>query len=588
MKKSIQEFMLPTLAGMSVMLLLLSCNKDYDLGNGILSDATLFEKVSVPIGDVEKITLDKLLFSKEDSGSGIQYRDNGDLYMDIIGGTASAEIEVPAINISGIELEDRNIMFNIPEQMVGVPTDMIDATIKYSDTVEGGLSYTMNLDMVSPLPEGIKNISEVYLDAELNCTFTISDGVMYVSEGFEFIFPEFLLISAEGSHGEYEVVDNHVVRFIKDAVLNTDSPLSVSLSLNQLSVSEDDLVTSADGSVKIMLTGAVDVKGDFYIKTKDYDVIPENIGISIKVFSDDIVVKKAKTSIGLDVEIPDEDIVIDDIPDILKGDNVCIDLYNPVIALTFENHSPFEFSLDADLTAYNGSESHDVHFGSYGEAGDQSVYVEALSSAVYHFSRRPLSSVPQGAKNIVLPVIGELIQEIPDRVSIHDLVIVPGDELVMVETGSHFDASMSYSMSAPLAFGENLSLIFEQDVELNLDLDVKIASADVKMDIISTIPIDFDIEAVCLDVAGNVLSHLAVDVNKIISAGTQDKPTVNEVVISIRNSAEDLDIDGLRLTMKATSVNPEFHGVCLNKNQGLEIKDIVLVLPDGIGLELNK
>ena len=63
-----------------------SCvDKDYDLNNGITSEGTLLENLAAPIGNIEKITLDKLLFSESGSDNGISYNQDGDLYLDFAG-----------------------------------------------------------------------------------------------------------------------------------------------------------------------------------------------------------------------------------------------------------------------------------------------------------------------------------------------------------------------------------------------------------------------------------------------------------------------------------------------------------------------
>ena len=137
MKKLNVVFKLSSLAAMGALFMFSSCiNKEYDLNNGIVADATLFENIAAPIGNVEKITLDKLLFSEDGSDSGISYNDSGDLYIDFAGGNTSVTVGVDEISIDGIDLEGQDIMFNIPDQVAGLPANLVDMTIKYSDVEE--------------------------------------------------------------------------------------------------------------------------------------------------------------------------------------------------------------------------------------------------------------------------------------------------------------------------------------------------------------------------------------------------------------------------------------------------------------------
>ena len=71
-----------------------------------------------------------------------------------------------------------------------------------------------------------------------------------------------------------------------------------------------------------------------------------------------------------------------------------------------------------------------------------------------------------------------------------------------------------------------------------------------------------------------------------IKAGSQNSPVTNCVKFEIRPAGGKLNIDGLRLTMHANAPEGSLLGFPLNEKQGFEIKDIVLILPDGIGIDL--
>ena len=566
-----------------------SCvNEDYDLNKGIVAEGTLFENISAPIGNVEKITIENLLFADESSSSAIQADADGNLYMDFAGGNASASVEVPNFSLGRIELEDQVIAFDIPaefRQLVNSGFINKDWTLAYSTLVgnDKGLELQTPIEISSALPEGIRKISEVYLDAALSCEFSVNAGVMHISEGFIISFPNFIHISKKGTSADYEVIDSHVVRFVKDAVLSAGSPLSLKLSFDSITVADSNLSNG-----KISFADEINIEGDFYVDSKDLNYIPENIKIIMGVAFDEIKVTEAMASLKYTASFPNEDIIIGELPELLSGKGVCMDLYNPVLSLTLENGSPFGFSLDADVTAYSASASHKLHIGSNGQANSDYVYIPAESSKEYMFSRRALASLPQGAANIVLPALGELIKQVPERLRIHDLNVCLDDKMTKVKIGSRFNVGIDYGMSSQLAFGEGLYLSVVQDIkDLNLSLEADIRSAKISMDIVNSIPVDFAIEAVCLDAAGNKINSTKVSIDKTIAAGSHTSPTSTPVVLAIENNAAQFNVASLRLSLTATSSNPAFHGVCLNRNQGLEINNIVLTLPDGIGVELK-
>ena len=577
------------LSALGFIFLFSSCvNEDYDLNKGIVAEGTLFENISAPIGNVEKITIENLLFSGEGSSSVIKTDADGNLYMDFAGGNASATVEVPSFSLGRIELDDQVIAFDIPaefRQLVNSGFINTDWTLKYSSLVgnQKGLDLQTPIEISSTLPDGIKKISEVYLDADLSCDFSVNAGVMHISEGFSISFPSFIHISKKGNSTDYEVIDSHVVKFVKDAVLSAGSPLSLMLSFDRISVADSNLSNG-----KISFDDAINIEGDFYVDSKDLSYIPENIKIIMGVAFDEIKVTEAIASLNYTASFPSEDITIGELPELLSGKGVCMDLYNPVLSLELENGAPFGFSLDAEITAFNASGSHNLHIGSKGQTNSDYIYIPAESSKEYMFSRRKLESVPQGAANIVIPAMGELIKEVPERLRIHDLNVNLDDKMTKVKIGSRFNVGVDYGMSSQLAFGEDLYLSLVQDIkDLNLSLEADIRSAKISMDIVNSIPVDFAIEAVCLDAAGNKINSTKVSIDKTIAAGSHTSPTSTPVVLAIENNAAQFNVASLRLSLTATSSNPAFYGVCLNRNQGLEINNIVLTLPDGIGVELK-
>ena len=577
------------LAVLGFIFLFSSCvNEDYDLNKGIVAEGTLFENISAPIGNVEKITIENLLFSGEGSSSVIKTDADGNLYMDFAGGNASATVEVPSFSLGRIELDDQVIAFDIPaefRQLVNSGFINTDWTLKYSSLVgnQKGLDLQTPIEISSTLPDGIKKISEVYLDADLSCDFSVNAGVMHISEGFSISFPSFIHISKKGNSTDYEVIDSHVVKFVKDAVLSAGSPLSLKLSFDRISVADSNLSNG-----KISFDDAINIEGDFYVDSKDLSYIPENIKIIMGVAFDEIKVTEAIASLNYTASFPSEDITIGELPELLSGKGVCMDLYNPVLSLELENGAPFGFSLDAEITAFNASGSHNLHIGSKGQTNSDYIYIPAESSKEYMFSRRKLESVPQGAANIVIPAMGELIKEVPERLRIHDLNVNLDDKMTKVKIGSRFNVGVDYGMSSQLAFGEDLYLSLVQDIkDLNLSLEADIRSAKISMDIVNSIPVDFAIEAVCLDAAGNKINSTKVSIDKTIAAGSHTSPTSTPVVLAIENNAAQFNVASLRLSLTATSSNPAFYGVCLNRNQGLEINNLVLTLPDGIGVELK-
>ena len=131
---------------------LISCvNEEYDLDKELKTEATLFENITVPVGNIKKITIDDLLFTDDAEIVGVT--EDGDYFLDFISGSYESSVDIPSFSIEGMRLEDQTIYFNIPPSFVGTSLDALDLTIRYSDLVPGGLDFDMDIIVDSPMPE---------------------------------------------------------------------------------------------------------------------------------------------------------------------------------------------------------------------------------------------------------------------------------------------------------------------------------------------------------------------------------------------------------------------------------------------------
>ena len=562
------------------------------MNKDIVTEATLFEGVALPVGDIKKIGIHDILFGNESEVTGLYANENGDYHIDFTSGEFSTSVEVPEFSLEGIRLEDQSITFGT-NGYAGMDTSLLPAfTIAYSDIVPGGLQFNMDITLDTEVPSEIVSISDIYLDASLSCNFEVAEGVLYVKKGFELVFPDYISISEGNGASGYEVVDSHIIRFIKDTAVNSSSPLSLDMNFDAISVPSDFFVTKSDGSRWLQVNDVVKVNGDFYIKSQDFSVVPELVKLVIFVEMDKLDVVEAKVSMDMNLEIPDEVFDLNEVPEIMRGDDICIDLYNPMIYMSVGNTSPFGFSINADITAYNGSDEYGVHLGNPdADAADaaDAVYVAADSRSEFVVSRRQVQNLAQGQKNIVIPQFGDIIKEIPESISMHDIRVESETESAVIRPGREYSASVSYRMTTPLAFDKDFYINYSVDVE-NLDLyleDTRVKSAEIRMNLINSLPVDFNISAKCLDSDGNVRNDITVTLNDSIKAGTHETPVDNALVIRLDNASAELNISALRLTLEASTANPDMAGVCLNRNQGFEIKDVVIALPDGVGVNFS-
>lgn len=575
-----------TLISVSVLLAAISCvNEEYDLEKEINTDIQILENISMPVGDVAKITIDKILSENGELSSAVWKDDNGDMNINLYQDRLSSSFDVSnSFSLTNVEFEGIYIHLNTGPLAGMNTTSVPDQEISFS-SLNAGKPFVASqpIEFECSLPSGILDVRSVDLNAIIRCHFMTgaypaeNQTRITVKKGLEIEFPECITIGKACNTVNYSIIDGHRIRFDSDVVLEKEKMLEILILLDEIVVPAGSVT---DNGTRYILSyqDSIVMTGDFSFNTSDIDVVPEQLRF---IFSSDIPVLpvlSADVKLDVDMSIPDQEMEINEIPDMFKGDNICADLYNPSISLTVTNSTPLPFTLETDIIGYDAS----------GKSVTLSLdETDGLSSAPnsvsqYLVSRRETQAGP-GTINIVKPVIGDLIRSIPEKMEVRNCKINIPSEYVTVEVGKKYEASVEYAVTSPLSFGENLSLVITQEIEnLGLTLEAGINSAMIELNLINSIPVDFELSAICLDAFGNEDESTRLSIDKTIKAGSHLSPSVNPLKLEIRDSDGRLNVDALRMTLHAKAPAAEFIGVPLNANQGIEIKDIVLTLPEGI------
>lgn len=579
------------LAVLAFSVFLSSCvNPEYDLENVEMDGATLLENISLPIGSVEKLTLEKVLFSNEEMPDVIRKDAEGNMYIDLYADTYETSFNVTsAFWLDEMDFNDMYVDLNMGS-LAGLNTSGLPAqTISFS-SFNGGKPFTISqpVEIEQDLPSNILDIRSIELGGTMNCHFSIGGlpvqhiAPITLKKGFEIAFPDCIFISKGNSSVDFSVIGGHVIRLNSDTRLDPDVLLSLSIVFDRITVPEGAVVTK-NGKRYVSVKESLEMTGDFSFNTADISQIPEMLRLMFWVNFENMPVKSAEVSLDADMTIPDQEMDLTDVPDLFLGDKVCADLYNPLMSVKVTNSTPLPFSMSTDLVAYNGTGS----AVTMNLTAADGINIPAGKTSEYLISRRE-TQVTSGIINIVKPVIGDMIRSVPEQLVLRNCNISVPDDLVKVSVGKNYTASVEYSVSSPLAFGEDLSLSFTQVVEdLGLSLDYDVKSVTFEMDIVNSIPVDFNLDVTGLDKNGNELSGTKVSLNGEIKGGSHLAPVTSPLKLEIKNSNGKMELESLRLTMSATAPDAEYVGVQLNEKQGFEIKNMVMTLPDGIGVKFN-
>lgn len=561
-------------------LIFTSCvNNEFDLNKEVDKNITILRNISIPVGDIGTKTLDEIL-DIDHSKNILAQNENGDYSIALSGNKVSYQVQAPEFNIDSESIVVEPLVIKFPTSSFKYSgSALVNETITYSTVAGSTIDTQMNIDITSDISSEIVDVRCLDVDADLRIDFSVNVGKVYMKSGFQLIFPENLTFTKSGNSTDYDVTNGHVVTLNKDVAFSKETPLYIDLKLDVIDVPQGSI---ADG--KLTIDQEVNIKGDMFVNTSDFTDRPSSLLIEMNAEISDIAIQSIEAKVNIQHDIENQTLQLSGIPTFLKGGNIVLDFYNPTILFNVTNSTPVPFELQARLSSVIDDEI--VSLNPFGSA-DAALHLSAKSGRkAYMISRRPVVT-NSSATNIVIPDLGQLIRQIPDNITLSDISLSSiYDEFVTITSDEEFNVEAEYGINAPLAFGEDLKLEFEYTFDnLGLVFDADLKKASVSMDFINSIPLSFSLKVVPLDTNGSLVEGMNLNADNVVSAGTHLSPTTSTIKIGIENISERFVMDALRFTFSATS-SPDFAGVSLNKNQGLQIENISFSLPDGIEVNL--
>ena len=633
-----------------------SCvNEEYDFSDGIDTTVGISGEIGAPLGSTENLVIGDFL----EIGDGtpvVSDPETGDYSIHLEAVSPFTDyVEIDRITIgadnllqNGWETETIDLYNRIKNQLgQNYPEDQDISRYRLEGSPafpDGSHSVSIIIDEdVSEIAESVKAIGVIEVRIPIRLMFTIQTGTLFFNKGFSISFPEYMTIEV-GEVGEagddslaISVVNGHVVRF--DKGFKVDSYSTVDFSLDILSVDVKRLQEDTRGT-QGLVGGHIIVDQNIVMDSLTFDAVagdfgttlsdmPQSVDISVGLEAESVDVISASAVVDPDIEIEPQSVELGEMPEFLTGEDIVLDVFNPVISLDILNSSPFSVLFSARLNGLdadgNFTLQEPVAVGSADIASPDAILVGPGSTAVRISARGSdfSGSGPAGgtnpAQDVIVPDLPLLLRQIPDRIAISDIrVIFPHEgnqadgyadsdytELVFPEDGSslRYDFSIDYDIDIPLSFGSEMRLHYPYDITgLNEafggtgnqgegngnDLTVSLNEADIDFTLVNAIPFEMTVAAEPLDIDGNVLesvSGLSVEIfgadgtrDARAAAGDIGQESASPMTVRVRADADALKrLDGFRLDMSASV--PESHeGRCLNSGQYIRLDDISVMV----------
>ena len=555
-----------------------SCFDDsYDLKKDI--DMTINvggENLSFPVGNTEKVTLDKIIEIEE--GDDLQTDNTGAYHL-----LKSGEIDDVTTDVKPVTVQATN-----------TEIDPIEVANKSDFDAAGSLEITTNRSQkknietqAENVDEAVKEIYELTPDRtpiDINLTKGGEIDLAQLNAKVTITFSPVLKVE--------EADENNQVTFnITDEDLK-DGVYTYTVHLTRIAFGDgqkgNGFVIGTDRRVDINEEVKVDV--DANIKVNEV-LANSSLTLTPTIHIGEMEVTEVTGIIEPTLDESTSTVELTNLPHFPENDDTKLDIANPIF--TFHATNPLNTAVEI-IGILSGNKNGQPINGSEVKIGGEDTDPIILQPGDNTITLSRLGNGgPEGAVNIQVSDINNLIQTIPDVVDVTIQPAVSCTDYFSVELNKTYTVDCSYDIDIPLAFGSNLNIVYEETIDdLGSDLeDVDFSKAILSASIDNTIPLALELpdeNVEILDEYGQKIEGIKVTVEGGIKAGNGTEEAVNSQLNIQLETTEKGTLNKLdAIKLKIVAASGETTGVQLYETQWLQLKDIKLKVPKGVTIDLN-
>lgn len=307
---------------------------------------------------------------------------------------------------------------------------------------------------------------------------------------------------------------------------------------------------------KVNMKGEIETSISFDEINANVTSIPSDLHLSAVMSMGDITITSAKGKFNPDIDLGNlGNIKINDVPDFLTGDEVNVNLHNPVI----------ELKIGSDI-AVTGKVSGTIVATFDNGKPNRSVAIPKMTIKPNANTRICICKHKEGvdATNydevVEVPNLSDIFATIPKTIKFNADASADATQEAEVKLGHQYTITPKYNITAPLAFdaGANISYTDSFDGWNENIEDCEFAEGthiELTADIENKLPAYLDVNADAIDVDGNKMSQdlIEVKVSNSIAAstdGVQAKTTPITITLREKKSGMLKKVDGLEYNIK--------------------------------------
>ena len=554
----------------------LKVDETYDLNKDFDMTITVGGDLTVPGSSTEKIVLSDLLDLEDNSVIKVN-NSAGDYYLVQNGETSNTNVKVPGVDIDmadGFTSVDQT--FNIK---AGTGVYLPEENIEFNDNI--GIDINEN-----GITSDIKSIS----NAETSCrntylVFSKNTNLIkaVLENGYTVEFPSYITVKSESADWTAE---GNILKLTNAEGLEISNSTKVKFQIVNVMFDQNEAVFTNNENEKdnssVYFGGNISLDGNVKASAMTND--GGDITLSVNVEAESMVIESATAVVDPEVDITIDPIRIDDIPDFLADEGVILDLTDPRIIITVTNPSPLSVDMNATLKSYKeGNQKGEAYLQNVNIPKECENYVICVNQIKDEWNET------EGIMYVKVDGLSDLIKNIPDRIEITDVGTSVEQEEVTINLDWNYTIITDYRVDTPLNFGPETNITYTETMDgWDADLeDMEFDRVEASMNVINEIPLGVRMTAKAIDVEGNVLENVKVDMDAEIKAGAIGAPTTQKVNFTLTtDNGKIAGLDGIEISVVAF-VDDSEGDVRLNENQTMQFTEIKLRLVGGITMDLN-
>lgn len=543
-----------------VLFMIISCVKqEYDLNNLNTEITIAGDGITVPLGNTLPVKSSDLL--KNVDSSLVAILDDGTMALTISDSTSLGEY-LPDIS-SMISFPDISAETSFDVPFIVLPDEIsIDISQKFEITVIDAsqvrpeivaIDHVIFNDVYFVLDYSFLNIPETGAAIDFDANLQVEmPSIILLDQNDPRVNGNIVTLNAPYKNGRFDVDPVRIEGF---------------------SLAEYDFSSGTDLTKEIVISGKINVSGEI----TDPSVLGTSITNEMIIEISKINVSNISGNIDYRTDPIAKKINLDNLPEFLKNDDICLDLYNPYILIDAQTNIGIPMQADVVIN----------------DAIDASIEFP-VSSSCYDFVSEKYwlgintGDIPKDFTFVEIENLSSILKPIPDELNIILNANTIKEEEAIFETAASYDMDVKYQVVLPFAFGSDFSFVYKDSIAISKDISDALKATAIRLGgkFINGFPLQLDLEVSLIDQDNNTIELEVPAYQRISSCNPDGTPSESELQLDIKLKDSKYQGTIKAIGFKVSATPEEAVGVALTEDAYLQLF-LTAIFPEGITLDLE-